>query len=67
MVKRRLHHSCSATWIVVTLVAWEGVHRRQADQLYDSLVYKLNAYASPTERRSGGGGAIHWAEARQRE
>ena len=51
VVKRRLHHTCPATWIVVALVAWEGVAPQLADNLYSSFVHKLNSYASPTERR----------------
>lgn len=33
------------------MVAWEGVNTSTADILYDTLVEKLNRFASPTRRR----------------
>ncbi|XP_064093702.1 uncharacterized protein LOC135206249 isoform X2 [Macrobrachium nipponense] len=53
VVKRRAKHTCSTSWIVVAVVAWEGVPLPIADDLYSVLVYKLNRYGNPTERRCG--------------
>ena len=36
---------------MVAKVAWEGVPQAVADDLYSTLVYKLNKYGQPTERR----------------
>ncbi|KAK8729463.1 hypothetical protein OTU49_008479 [Cherax quadricarinatus] len=52
VVKHRVKHTCSSTWIVIALVAWEGVPIPVADDLYSMLVYKLNKFGTPTERRS---------------
>ncbi len=41
VVKYRLGHKCATAWIVVCMVAWDGVPRPQADQAYDTLSYHL--------------------------
>ena len=51
VVKRRQGHSCIHTWLVIALVAWEGVAKPHADMLYDSLKFKLGNFGTPTERR----------------
>lgn len=51
VVKHRLKHTCSTAWIVIALVAWEGMPLHVADELYSMLVYKLNKFGTPTERR----------------
>lgn len=42
LVKHRPGHKCSTAWIVVVLVAWEGVPVDEADVIYNMLVHKLN-------------------------
>lgn len=42
IVKHRSGHSCSTAWIVVVIVAWEGVPQNDADTVYNMLVHKLN-------------------------
>nr|CAD7398591.1 unnamed protein product [Timema poppensis] len=51
VVKHRKGHTCSTAWIVVVIVAWEGVSSNQADDVYNMLVYKLNRYGLPNTRR----------------
>nr|CAD7265540.1 unnamed protein product [Timema shepardi] len=51
VVKHRKGHTCSTAWIVVVIVAWEGVSSNQADDVYNTLVYKLNRYGLPNTRR----------------
>jgi hypothetical protein len=52
LVKHRKGHKCATAWIVVCCVIWEGVPPHFADNLYDTLVYKLNRFGIPTTRRS---------------
>nr|CAD7197346.1 unnamed protein product [Timema douglasi] len=51
VVKHRKGHTCSTAWIVVVIVAWEGVSSNQADDVYNMLVHKLNRYGLPNTRR----------------
>ncbi|XP_039293360.1 DNA N6-methyl adenine demethylase isoform X2 [Nilaparvata lugens] len=51
IVKHRQGHSCSTAWIVVVLVAWEGVPAQDANCIYDLLCHKLNKFGLPTTRR----------------
>lgn len=51
LVKHRSKHTCSTSWIVIALVAWEGVPLNIADDMYSTMVYKLNKFGTPTERR----------------
>ncbi|KAH3862999.1 hypothetical protein DPMN_025975 [Dreissena polymorpha] len=53
IVRHRSGHSCATAWIIVALVAWEGVPAAQADELYDYLCTTLPAYGNETERRCG--------------
>nr|AKK75092.1 tet methylcytosine dioxygenase [Procambarus virginalis] len=53
IVKHRVKHTCSTAWIVIAIVAWEGIPLPIADDLYSMLVYKLNKFGTPTERRCG--------------
>ncbi|KAG7174618.1 methylcytosine dioxygenase TET2-like, partial [Homarus americanus] len=53
IVKHRVKHTCSSAWIVIALVAWEGIPSPVADDMYSMLVYKLNKFGTPTERRCG--------------
>lgn len=42
IVKNRKGHTCSTAWIVVVVVAWEGVASQEADSIYSLLTTKLN-------------------------
>ncbi|RXG70840.1 Methylcytosine dioxygenase TET3 [Armadillidium vulgare] len=53
VVKNRVHHTCNSSWIVVVIVAWDGMSQEIADDLYTTLVHKLNKFGNPTERRCG--------------
>lgn len=51
IVKHRKGHKCSSSWIVVVIVAWEGVPLHEADHVYTLLSTKLNRFGLPTTRR----------------
>ncbi|KAL0266559.1 UNVERIFIED_CONTAM: hypothetical protein PYX00_009071 [Menopon gallinae] len=51
VVKHRQGHTCSTAWIVVCMVAWEGVPSSEADRVYSLLSHKLNRFGLPTTRR----------------
>lgn len=51
VVKCRNGHKCATSWIVVCLVAWEGIPQSEADLDYTLLSHKLNRYGLPTTRR----------------
>lgn len=53
MVKHRTGHTCASAFIVICMVAWEGVAFSTADNLYQTLTEKLNRFGSPTRRRCG--------------
>lgn len=50
-LKRILLLRCSATFIVVCIVAWEGMPKHEADKSYRLLIHKLNKFGLPTTRR----------------
>uniref|UniRef100_A0A1A9UGC8 Methylcytosine dioxygenase TET n=1 Tax=Glossina austeni TaxID=7395 RepID=A0A1A9UGC8_GLOAU len=51
VVKKRPGHRCTAAYIVVCMVAWEGMPRLEADNAYKNLIPKLNKFGLPTTRR----------------
>lgn len=51
IVKHRQGHTCSSAFIIVCIVAWEGIPTSEADQTYNLLTHKLNRYGLPTTRR----------------
>lgn len=53
LTRHRVGHSCETAWLIVGLVAWEGVPSSQADDLYDFLCKTLPQYGNETERRCG--------------
>ncbi|KAK6169013.1 hypothetical protein SNE40_020144 [Patella caerulea] len=53
VVKHRKQHFCDATFIVVVLVAWEGVPSDTANDLYSHLVGSLTKNGFETDRRCG--------------
>lgn len=42
---------CKASFIVVCIVAWEGMPKHEADNSYRLLIHKLNKFGLPTTRR----------------
>lgn len=42
---------CLAAYIVVCMVAWDGMSRIEADNAYKFLIPKLNKFGLPTTRR----------------
>jgi hypothetical protein len=53
LVRHRVNHVCETAWLIIALVAWEGVPATQADHLYDYLSKTLPSYGNETERRCG--------------
>ncbi|XP_064619759.1 uncharacterized protein LOC135483123 isoform X2 [Lineus longissimus] len=53
VVRQRAGHFCDATVIIIVIVAWEGVVRNVADDLYNHLIRVLPNYGQETERRCG--------------
>ncbi|KRT84335.1 hypothetical protein AMK59_2101, partial [Oryctes borbonicus] len=51
IVKHRQGHSCVSTYIVICIVAWDGIGQTEADTMYATLTDKLNKYGLPTNRR----------------
>ncbi|XP_059475689.1 methylcytosine dioxygenase TET isoform X2 [Neocloeon triangulifer] len=51
VVKHRQGHKCPTAWIVICIVAWDGVPSNEAGRLYNLLVEKLNRFGLPTTRR----------------
>jgi len=46
-----LNYRCDASFIVVCMVAWDGIPKHEADNAYRLLVHKLNKFGLPTTRR----------------
>lgn len=42
---------CKASFIVVCIVAWDGMPKMDADNAYRLLIHKLNKFGLPTTRR----------------
>ncbi|XP_053392644.1 uncharacterized protein LOC123564014 isoform X2 [Mercenaria mercenaria] len=53
LVRHRPNHGCDTAWLIIALVAWEGVAATEADDLYDYLSGTLPKYGNETERRCG--------------
>ncbi|KAJ8248538.1 hypothetical protein GJAV_G00243080 [Gymnothorax javanicus] len=51
LVRERVGHSCDEAVVVILILAWEGLPRPLADQLYEDLSQSLSRYGSPTSRR----------------
>uniref|UniRef100_W8ANR5 Methylcytosine dioxygenase TET n=1 Tax=Ceratitis capitata TaxID=7213 RepID=W8ANR5_CERCA len=51
VVKKRPGHRCTAAFIIVCMVAWDGMPRLEADNAYKNLIPKLNKFGLPTTRR----------------
>ncbi|KAK7507339.1 hypothetical protein BaRGS_00001274, partial [Batillaria attramentaria] len=53
VARKRPGHFCNAAYLVVVIVAWEGVESEQADSLYNYLVPTLTKHGFETDRRCG--------------
>ncbi|KAF3842079.1 hypothetical protein F7725_024030 [Dissostichus mawsoni] len=51
LVRRRPGHYCETAVLVILILAWEGIARPVADNLYQELTKSLFKYGSPTSRR----------------
>ncbi|XP_078579514.1 uncharacterized protein LOC144863818 isoform X2 [Branchiostoma floridae x Branchiostoma japonicum] len=53
LVRHRPGHRCNSSYIIICIVAWEGIQRARADELYDYLSGTLSKAGLPTTRRCG--------------
>lgn len=51
LVRRRPGHHCESAVLVILILAWEGIPRPVADNLYKDLTETLDKYGSATSRR----------------
>ncbi|TKS85643.1 Methylcytosine dioxygenase TET1 [Collichthys lucidus] len=51
LVRQRPGHHCDSAVLVIVILAWEGIPRPVADNLYHELTQSLFKYGSPTSRR----------------
>ncbi|XP_044071341.1 methylcytosine dioxygenase TET3 isoform X2 [Siniperca chuatsi] len=51
LVRQRPGHYCDSAMLVILILAWEGIPRPVADNLYQDLTESLFKYGSPTSRR----------------
>lgn len=50
IAKDRIGHVCAYKWIVISIIAWEGVYKELADATYDNMVDILGRYGKAYQR-----------------
>ncbi|GIX83831.1 DNA N6-methyl adenine demethylase [Caerostris extrusa] len=50
VIRHRPGHTCPTAYIIVAMVAWEGVSQHMADMMYETVVYKAGKFGNPTPR-----------------
>ncbi|XP_040075938.1 uncharacterized protein LOC8042599 isoform X4 [Ixodes scapularis] len=53
VLRHRPGHRCLSAYIVMAIVAWEGVQADMADDLYRTVTHKTVNFGFPTQRRCG--------------
>eukprot|EP00095_Tigriopus_kingsejongensis_P010881 maker-scaffold86_size395752-snap-gene-2.28 protein:Tk10881 transcript:maker-scaffold86_size395752-snap-gene-2.28-mRNA-1 annotation:"hypothetical protein TcasGA2_TC013798" len=53
VTKYREGHTCKTSWIVIAIVAWDGVRSDLADYSYDNIRHKLGNFGRDTQRQCG--------------
>ncbi|XP_055946490.1 methylcytosine dioxygenase tet3-B-like isoform X2 [Argiope bruennichi] len=53
VIRHRPGHTCPTAYIIIAMVAWEGVSEHVADMLYKTVVYKTVNFGIPTQRKCG--------------
>ena len=51
VAKDRIGHNCEHKWIVISIIAWDGVPRQMADHAYDHLSGLLGQYGKSFQRQ----------------
>ncbi len=51
VVKKREGHHCQQVWMVMGIIAWEGIPRAIADKAYSTFKEKVAQYGLPLERQ----------------
>ena len=48
LVKQRIGHECEQTWIVVSIVNWEGIPKEMADNAYEVVANDIANHGKKT-------------------
>ena len=51
VTKERYGHSCQFTWVVASILQWDGIGRDLADRAYQEIAFKTSQFGSETERQ----------------
>ncbi|KAM9312473.1 methylcytosine dioxygenase TET3 [Gastrophryne carolinensis] len=53
LVRHRAGHHCENAYIIILIMAWEGIPRVLGDSLYSTITETITKYGNPTSRRCG--------------
>ncbi|XP_075457493.1 methylcytosine dioxygenase TET3 isoform X1 [Ascaphus truei] len=53
LVRHRAGHHCENAYIIILIMAWEGIPGKLGDSLYQDLTETITKYGNPTTRRCG--------------